>query len=214
MISREDSPEETARRLRLFSAGTEARRAYNWGQIWVNTMAHSPMLHVDNLEQVDALIKELKMEQFDLAIFDVFSELHSGDENDNTVMAGVLAALTRIQVEAGCGVLLLHHLSKAQSGNVFRDARGAGAIHGWTEWGVGLTVVDETVPRREWVRKVDFELKYACPADEAYFMIVGDEEALRIELTERQEPERKPRKAKVQAIVGAYDGRSRAAGDN
>jgi hypothetical protein len=214
LISREDSPQETGRRLRLFSEGTEARRAYNWGQIWVNTMAHSPMLHVDNLEQVDALIKELKMEQFDLAIFDVFSELHSGDENDNTVMAGVLAALTRIQVEARCGVLLLHHLSKAQSGNVFRDARGAGAIHGWTEWGVGLTVVDETLPRREWVRKVDFELKYACPADEVYFMIVGDEEALRIELTERQESARKPRKAKVQAIVGAYDGRSRAAGDN
>jgi hypothetical protein len=79
---------------------------------------------------------------------------------------------------------------------------------------VGLTVVDETLPRREWVRKVDFELKYACPADEVYFMIVGDEEALRIELTERQESARKPRKAKVQAIVGAYDGRSRAAGDN
>ena len=184
LISREDSPEQVARNLKLYSEGSEARRAYNWGQIWINTMAQSPLLHVDNLEQLDALIKELQMEQFDLVIFDVLNVLHSGDENDNTVMAGVLAAIKRIQSEVRCGVLLLHHVSKNQSGNIFRDARGAGAIHGWTEWGVGMTVVDEMAPRKEWVRKVEFELKYACPADAVHFKIVGDENALRIELTE------------------------------
>ena len=213
VISREDSPAETARRLQLFSKGTAARSEYNWGQIWLNTMDQSPMLHVDNIEQVDALIKELQMEQFDLAIFDVFSALHSGDENDNTVMTGALDALTRIQEEAHCGVLLLHHLSKAQSSNVFRDARGAGAIHGWTEWGVGLTVVDETVARKQWVRKVEFELKYACPADPVHFMIVGDDEALRIELTDAPETAAVQRRGKVREIVN-YDGRQRAAGDN
>ena len=211
VISREDSPAETARRLQLFSAGTAARGEYNWGQIWLNTMDQSPMLHVDNVEQVDALIKELQMEQFDLAIFDVFSALHSGDENDNTVMTGALEALTRIQEEARCGVLLLHHLSKAQSSNIFRDARGAGAIHGWTEWGVGLTVVDETAPRKQWVRKVEFELKYACPADPVHFMIVGDENALRIELTDAPEEATGQRRGKTLAI---FDGRQRAAGDN
>ena len=195
IISREDAPQETARRLRLFSMGTAARADVKWGQVWLNTMDQSPVYHLDNFEQVEGLIHELMMEQFDLAIFDVLGGLHSGDENDNTVMNQVLAALTRIQTEARCAVLLLHHLSKAQSGNVFKDARGAGAIHGWTEWGVGLTVVDEMAPRKQWVRKVDFELKYACPADPKHFMIVGDEEALRIELTEP--PERvtaKPRR--------------------
>jgi RecA-family ATPase len=214
VISREDSPAETARRLKLFSEGTAARSEYKLGQIWVNTMDHSPILHVDNLEQMDALIGELKMEQFDLAIFDVLNVLHSGDENDNTVMAGVLAALKRVQTEAGCGVLLLHHISKAQSTNIFRDARGAGAIHGWPEWGVGLAVVDETVPRREWVRRTEFELKYACPADPVYFKIVGDETALRIELTEAVEKPAPKQRRKVEEIVAPYDGRQRAAGEN
>jgi RecA-family ATPase len=202
VISREDAPQETARRLKLLSAGTAARTEYNWGQIWLNTMDQSPLFHLDNFEHVEALIKELQMEQFDLVIFDVLRDLHSGDENDNTVMAAVMAALTQIQIEARCGVLLLHHISKAQSTNVFRDARGAGAIHGWTEWGVGLTVVDETVPRRQWVRKVEFELKYACPADPVHFMIVGDETALRIELTEPEEkPTVTPRRGKVREIA-------------
>ena len=202
VISREDAPQETARRLKLLSAGTAARTEYNWGQLWLNTMDQSPLFHLDNFEHVDPLIKELQMEQFDLVIFDVLRNLHSGDENDNTVMAAVMAALTQIQTEARCGVLLLHHISKAQSTNVFRDARGAGAIHGWTEWGVGLTVVDETVPRRQWVRKVEFELKYACPADPVHFMIVGDETALRIELTEPGEkPTVAPRRGKVREIA-------------
>lgn len=201
VISREDAPQETARRLRLLAEGSAARGEYNWGQIWMNTMDQSPEYRLDNLEQVDALIKELQMEQFDLAIFDVLRELHGGDENDNTVMAGVLAALKRVQVEARCGILLLHHLSKAQSTNVFRDARGAGAIHGWTEWGAGMTVVDELAPRKDWVRKVDFELKYACPADTVYFKIVGDETALRIELTEPPEKAAAKPRRKVQEIV-------------
>ena len=213
IISREDSPRETGRRLKLFAAGTAARGEYNWGQIWLNTIDQSPMLHVDNAEQLNALIKELQMEQFDLAIFDVFSELHTGDENDNTVMTSALDALTRIQTEAHCGVLLLHHLSKAQSGNVFRDARGAGAIHGWTEWGVGLTVVDETVARKQWVRKVEFELKYACPADPVHFMIVGDDESMRIELTDAPETPAIQRRGKVKEIF-SYDGRQRATGEN
>jgi 5S rRNA maturation endonuclease (ribonuclease M5) len=210
IISREDSPQETARRLRLFSEGSAARSAYNWGQIWVNTMTQSAVLHLDNPEHLEGLIQELKMEQFDLVIFDVLREMHTQDENDNTAIANtVLAATKRIQVECQCGVLVLHHISKAQSTNIFRDARGAGAIHGWTEWGLGLTVVDETAPRREWVRKVTAECKYACPAEDVFFRIVSDDAEgvrdqgsgispsgggvpwLRIELTDAPETPRK-----------------------
>ena len=204
LISREDAPQETARRLKLLSAGTAARGEYNWGQIWVNTMDQSPEFLLDHIDQVDALIRELQMEQFDLAIFDVFRNLHTGNENDNEVMAAVLAALTRIQREARCAVLLLHHVSKMQTGNIFRDARGFTGIHGWTEWGVGMTVEDESAARRNWVRKAEFELKYACPADPVYFMVEGDEAALRIELTEPQEPVTKPRH-NVQAILNKPD---------
>ncbi len=206
VVSREDAPQETARRLRLFREGTASRADYNWGQIWLNTMDQSAEFLLDHIDQVDALIKELMMEQFDLVIFDVFRNLHTGDENDNETMAAVLKALTRIQEEARCAVLMLHHISKAQSGNVFRDARGFTGIHGWTEWGVGMTVVDETVPRREWVRKVDFELKYACPADPVYFKIVGDDAALRIDLVEQEPtPSIAPRRRKIQEIANGPD---------
>lgn len=207
VVSREDAPEETSRRLKLLQAGSAPRAEYAWGQIWLNTSAQSAAFLLDHLEHVDALIAELKLEQFDLVIFDVLRDLHSGDENDNTVMSAIMQALKRFQVEAGCAVLLLHHISKAQSANIFRDARGAGAIHGWTEYGVGLSVTDETQPRRDWVRKVEFELKYACPADPVYFKITGDDAALRIELTDAPEPVQAPapRRRKVQDIL---DGRS------
>jgi hypothetical protein len=213
VISREDSPQETGRRLRLLAEGTAARKEYNWGQIWVNTMTQSPALYLDNAEHLEALIKELQMEQFDLAIFDVLREMHSGDENDNTQMTAVLATLKRIQVECRCAVLVLHHISKMQSTNVFRDARGAGAIHGWLEWGVGIKVEDETLPRSEWVRKVDFELKYACPADPVFFKITGDDTALRIELTEPPaKPVLAPRRNQVRALTGynGFDNKRRA----
>jgi 5S rRNA maturation endonuclease (ribonuclease M5)/archaellum biogenesis ATPase FlaH len=213
IISREDAPQETARRLRLLQAGSAARAEYNWGQVWINTVAQSPEFLLNSTEEVDALIKELQMEQFDLAIFDVLRELHTGDENDNTIMAAVLATLKRIQAEARCAILLLHHLSKQQSLNVFRDARGAGAIHGWTEWGVGLTVEDESLPRRDWVRKADFELKYACPADPVYFRFVGDDAALNIELTEPPiKPVLVPRRSQVRAMTSynGFDNKSRA----
>ena len=213
VVSREDAPDETARRLDLLSKGSAVRSTYNWGQIWMNTMDQSPEYKLDNLEQVDALIRELKWSSSTWRSSTCYGELHSGDENDNTVMAGVLAALKRMQVEARCGVLLLHHISKAQSRNVFRDARGAGAIHGWPEWGVGMTVEDETAPRREWVRKVEFELKYACPADPVFFRIVGDDAGLEIQLTEAPEkPVSRPRR-KVAEIVNGYDAKRRAGGE-
>jgi RecA-family ATPase len=204
IVSREDAPWLTAKRLQMMGAGTPGRDDVKWGQVWVNTMDQSALLHLDNPGHLEALLKELRTENFDLVIFDVLREMHVGDENDNTLLTNtVLAATKRIQVECKCAVLVLHHRSKAQSGNVFRDTRGAGAIHGWTEWGIGISVEDESVPRKDWIRKVEFELKYACPADPVYFKISGDDSALRIELTEPPAKQEPARRAQVREIMTA-----------
>lgn len=217
LISREDTPGETSRRMRLLTCGSAARAEFQWGQIWVNTVAQSDQWFLDNAEHVEAMIKELKMEQFDLVIFDVLRKLHNQDENDNAAMSTmVISTLELIQTECRCAVLAVHHRTKMQTANVFRDARGTGAIHGYTEWGIGLSVVDESAPRREWIRKAEFEGKYGCPSDPIFFRITGDEEALRLELTETPEPRPTiaPRRSKVREITSAADGKQRAAGSD
>jgi hypothetical protein len=191
LVSREDHPAETARRLRSIQGGSDCRNEYTWGQIWVNTRHQSEEFLLENGEHVDQLIAELKMEQIDLVIFDVFRRMHNLEENDNTEMSKPIAALSRIQTEVKCSVAMVHHITKLSTGNIFRDIRGAGAIHGWTEWGVGLTVVDESVPRKEWVRRAEFELKADAPADFVWFKFSGEENTLRVDLCGNPNPEEK-----------------------
>lgn len=212
IISREDAPRETARRLHALAKGSAPRGVEILaGAMWVNTMDQCVTMHLDNQEQQDALIKELQAEMFDMVIFDVFRDLHVQDENDNTVMAGVLAVLKRIQVECSCAVLVLHHVRKDHDANVFRSSRGASAIHGWTEYGIGISVVDETLPRKDWIRRVDFELKCAMAADPVYFRISSEEnKTLRVELTEAPvKPPQQPREMTGADRSRAFD-KSRA----
>lgn len=202
LVSREDHPGETARRLKSLQAGDAARSDYQWGQIWLNTRQQSERFLLDNGDDVTQLIAELKMERVDLCIMDVFRRLHMADENDNTAMARVMDALNHIQAAVGCSIALVHHPKKEASDNVFRDLRGASAIHGWTEWGMGLTVCDETQPRSQWVRKLDFELKAACPPDPLYFTFSGANEALRVERTEKPKRESAVKSRGVANIAG------------
>jgi hypothetical protein len=61
--------------------------------------------------------------------------------------------------------------------------RGASAIAGWAEWLIGISMADEETK----VRRMDFELKAACPPDPIYFQIVSDTTSARLERTLRPE---------------------------
>ncbi len=73
------------------------------------------------------------------------------------------------------------------NGSIFRRIRGATAIHGWTEWALGVSVTNSEEPGREWIRKVEFETKAACSADPVYFRIEAPADTMRLILAEPPE---------------------------
>lgn len=76
---------------------------------------------------VNKLIELLKKENIKTLFVDTFIRSHTLNENDNGQMGAVLVAFEKIAAEAGCAVILLHHLPKG-SENKSYAARGASAI--------------------------------------------------------------------------------------
>lgn len=64
-----------------------------------------------------------------LLIIDTLRKFHSGDENDNGVMAGVLGRLEAIAESTGACVLFVHHVAKGGA-----TPRGASAITDNSRW--------------------------------------------------------------------------------
>ena len=210
LISREDYPGMTQQRIASLFRGTERRLDID-GWMWVNTRWQTPTFLLEDNAQVSRLIDELRMEHVEFCCLDVFRKLHVEDENDNTAMAKILDQLTRIQGEVGCAIALVHHTTKdATNGSIFRRIRGATAIHGWTEWAVGVSVTNPEAPGRDWIRKLEFETKAACPANPVYFRIDAPSDSLRLSLTEQPEA-MKPRPVRTTAEI-LMRGNNRAGG--
>jgi putative DNA primase/helicase len=179
LISREDYPGMTAQRLQNLFRG--AARALDFeGWCWINTRQQTPTFLLEDDAQVSCLIDELRAERVEFACFDVFRKLHTAEENDNTEMQVILNQLSKIQNEVGCALAVVHHTNNSDRGSIFRRIRGATAIHGWTEWAVGVSVVNPEEKPREWIRKVEFETKAACPADPVYFQIEAGADTLHL----------------------------------
>ena len=187
LVSREDYPGMTARRIAQLYRGGDPARMDLEGWLWVNTRAQTPTFLLEDDCAVNKLIREFQKEQVEFACFDVFRRLHLTDENDNTEMAKVLGVLSRIQHEVGSALALVHHVNRELSHSIFRRIRGASAIHGWLEWGVGITVVNEQDPPLQWIRQVQFECKSACAQPPRYFRIDNTGNNLKLKLTEAPE---------------------------
>jgi hypothetical protein len=179
LISREDYPQLTARRILELWRGGERRMDINqW--LWVNSRLKSSTFFLEDDAAVAKLIAELRAAQIEFAAFDVFRTLHMQDENDNTEMQRMLNQLNRIQAEAGCAIALVHHLSKAAEGIAFRHIRGAGAIDGWTQWAMAVSISNPDEVASQWVRKIEFESKAAQAADPRYFEIASSGDQMRL----------------------------------
>ena len=167
LISREDAPNLTAQRLARLYRGSESR-AVDWsGWLWVNTRWQTPTFLLEDEVAVTRLIAELKSERVEFACFDVFRTLHSADENDNTAMQKILQVLTRIQGEVGCAIAVVHHVSKEVGGSIFRRMRGASAIHGWTEWAFGLSIVNPDENPRDHIPQLAKAHRSICHDEQA-----------------------------------------------
>jgi hypothetical protein len=189
ILAREDYPDQTAWRIKHFLRGkrVEVARLEDFDD-WmkVNTRAQQATWAIDNDEDLRLLIDRLKAEKTEFLAMDVFRRLHFADENDNTEMQQILDRVTRIQGEVGCEIAIVHHANKGGQGSVFHRTRGASAIHGWMEWGIGLTTVNEDAPPKERIRKMEFLTKAGCEPEPIFVRAEGGEDAGLIRLVKVQ----------------------------
>jgi hypothetical protein len=201
LVSREDEPGLTRRRLKKLIAGRQ-EYAQMEGRMLINTRLHTADFKVTNDAHMCKLIDQLGKFGVELVILDVFRSLHDSDENDNSQVAKVLERVSRIQTELKCATALVHHVTKVDSENIFRGLRGASAIHGWMEWGIGISVTNpEEQDRANYIRRAEFESKEATMAP-VYYQIKesADHSTACLELADRSATKRQGR-GKVAEIL-------------
>ncbi|MGI8773195.1 MAG: AAA family ATPase [Acidobacteriaceae bacterium] len=205
LVSREDSPGLTQRRINRLLCGNSQYGLQLSPWMMVNTRRHQADFKVTTEAHLDQLISELKRFRVEFCVLDVFRSLHDSEENDNTEIPLVLQKINRIQTECDCAVALVHHINKVSSDNIFKGLRGASAIHGWLEWGIGISVTNpEEEDKAKYVRKLEFENKEGV-APAVYSQICeGDSATIRIKRVERpEETQRKTRRVADVFAIGA-----------
>jgi AAA domain len=202
LVSREDSPGLTQRRIKQLIAGrAEYRYLSDWMRI--TTKRHVTDLQVTTEDHLANLIDHIRAFGAELVVLDVFRKLYPGDENDNELIEGVLEKINRIRKETGCAIALVHHIRKAETADIFSGLRGAGVIFGWMEWGVGIRVLNpEEKDRKKWIREAEFESKEST-LEPIVFHVVGspDHATLRLELTTRPQKQKQTKAAKAAELL-------------
>lgn len=181
-IAREDNPSLTGWRLNhlIHGRGLDPNRVSE--NLYLNTRAQSDQLMVDNEDQMAELKRALVARKIEFALFDVLNVLHSADENDNTEMRRVLSRLSQLKADTGCSIGLVHHYAKLPASvspaavSPWQRLRGASAILGWTEWLIGISVVDDV----QQIRRMEFELKAAQPPDPIHWKIETEGDTAKI----------------------------------
>lgn len=220
LVSREDHPGLTQQRLPKLVNGldvevAEALDEREWDEwLYFNSRAQTETFALDKEGDICEVIDAFRERGVELAVFDVFRRLWSGDENDNEEVAKVLASLTRIQTECGCSVVLIHHVNKSENGTIFQRIRGASAIYGWREFGFGLSIANpEEEEPRNLIRKVAFETKADSPAPPLYYQIEGFADKTCLTRCDPPEPLYRKKKEKKAADAGVRDGKASSAAD-
>jgi hypothetical protein len=205
LVSREDSPSLTQRRINRLLCGNERYGLNLSSWMLVNTRRQLADFKVTTDEHLERLIDELKQFRVEFVVLDVFRSLHDSEENDNTEVQQVLQRINRIQNECDCAVALVHHVNKVSSENIFKGLRGASAIHGWMEWGIGISVTNtEEEDKAKYIRKLEFESKEGTAAAIYTRIREGDSSNVRIERVTAPTQERsRKRVADVLSIGGA-----------
>lgn len=114
----------------------------------------------------EALVTEIQRRGIKVLIIDPFVSSHSVEENSNSKIDKIAKAWGRVAKAAGCVVILVHHTSKAGSGEVnANSARGASA----------LTSAARSVLTLNRLTAQDAE-KYGIPEDKRrrYFAVLDD----------------------------------------
>lgn len=103
---------------------------------------HMTRQFVNIVNHEKELIQFVKTHGIKFIVFDSMREVHSADENSSEQMKPVLNSFSRLSLETGASVLLIHHLRKESGGAdkrpVFERMRGSSAIHGWRDCVLGI----------------------------------------------------------------------------
>ena len=202
LVSREDSPGLTQRRIKQLIAGrAEYRNLSDWMRI--TTKRHVADLEITTEDHLAKLIDHIRAFGAEFVVFDVFRKLYKGDENENTLIDTVLEKVNRIRAETGAAIAIVHHIRKSETADIFSGLRGAGVIFGWMEWGIGIRVLNpEEKDRSKWIREMEFESKESTLEPIVYHVVGSlDHATLRLELTARPEKQAKTKTAKAAELL-------------
>jgi hypothetical protein len=136
----EDEIDEIRRRAHaaaaMFADAPHLRRLVNQNLAIVDVSDCVPffVVHPDGtiIETPGFAAYEATIAQFapDIAFLDPLVELHTAEENSNTLMRPVLKRLRGLSAAADCVHCLIHHEAKGGDGSPLQRLRGAGAIGG------------------------------------------------------------------------------------
>lgn len=174
LVTREDAPGLTKSRIGRLIRGERLQNISSLdGWLWINSREQTKTFDILDDGEFNMLVRQFKKKDCRIVFFDVFNRIHTMNENDNQEMSRVTARLSLLGAEVGCQVVLIHHLNKdVNTGNIFNRLRGAGALHGWMEWGMAVTLTNPTDLQSDWVRRISFESKETA-IDDLHYRIEG-----------------------------------------
>jgi RecA-family ATPase len=173
LISREDYAGTTSRFIKRFIEGNglDEQRLNLASWLWISSRAQVPSLLLDNPSDLRLLINNLKRKEIQFCILDVLNVLHSKDENDNTDMRKVLAAIDHIRDEVGCQVMVLHHSRKGVDAStaIAEAGRGSSAMAGFAEFKMLIRTEDEDAG----IKQIRFKTK-AGEGQKSFYWAITD----------------------------------------
>jgi AAA domain len=174
VVSREDTPALTSWRSKRLALAKGNKDVLEMCQqnLWFSTRQQRGELLLNDESHVQELICEIRERQLKLVFFDVFSVLHTCDEDKMREMAPIFESLRRIQREAGSAVAIVHHFNKLKEGSITQKLRGTSGFGGFAEWILAVELVD--VEKK--YRRVGFGKVKAGPEDKpvTYKIVEGD----------------------------------------
>lgn len=143
MICLEDDERDLRTRLRALAVGRRMPLQRALGRIHYEARGALDLCRDEDCAGIVASARMLP-EPLRLLCIDPLRDANSGEENSNDDMRAVMHRVRAIRDVLGCAVMLVHHLSKpgaetkgAAQGSIFDRFRGAGALRGAWDAGIG-----------------------------------------------------------------------------
>jgi hypothetical protein len=155
ICAREDAPALTRWRTKHLALGKDLKDTLQLcdQNLWINSRQQTPQLLLNDERQVQELISAIRERELQIVFLDVFSSIHTINENKAEEVGPLVETCRRIQREVGCAIGIVHHMNKLKEGSITQRTRGSSALNGWAEWIVSVEVVDKA----QKIRRASFE---------------------------------------------------------